>query len=160
MSTKAHRRFFGRKIVTGSCKICGKPTRSQWKRFCDTCLSLPRCRKCKSKLRVTGSRFCIDCNKVRKEENRLKHIEYDKAFRNSPKGKAWEKDYEQSPKGKAKFAKAEQEYYATPLGHLRSNWLHVRRYRRLHNLEEITFEEYCAERDPVTNPIFIKVDHY
>jgi hypothetical protein len=59
--------------------------------------------------------------------------------------------------GKAKFAKAEQKYYASPHGDAYSNWLHYNRYQRLHNKPEVTFEQYCFERDPVTNPIFIKV---
>jgi hypothetical protein len=42
-------------------------------------------------------------------------------------------------------ADAQRKYLATPYGRARSNWLHYNRYQRLHNKQELTFEQCSAK---------------
>ena len=94
------------------------------------------------KAKEKGKRFCEECRvKGLKESKKESNIR----FRSSLEGRVWNEEYQQRPKTKKIHADAQREYLATPYGRARSNWLHYNRYQRLHNKQELTFEQYSAK---------------
>jgi hypothetical protein len=134
----AHRRFLGRKLVNGKCVICGTPTPNQWTRLCSIHKDPKlRCGRCHKKLRLPNAHLCIDCKQKAKEKRN--------AYYKTPKGRAIQTIYNHSPQGKARAARGQRKYLATPHGHAYANYLHNRRYRELHGLRYLSFEQYLQQ---------------
>ena len=147
-----YRNFNGRKEgMKHECVICGV-TISSYRKFCEKCLSLPRCLWCHNKIREPHSILCSDC----KEISRLNHVKNLRKYRDTEEYKDWSDKYEQTPERKFSHALAQQTYLSTPYGKLRSHWLHHNRYLRLHDRPQITFEEF-KEREALKKILPVRI---